>query len=52
VVGVNREGVLGVLAMIAITVVWIISPGATILLIGGSIGLLTVAVWVARKLRI
>lgn len=48
----TRETVLGVLAMTAIGVVWIVSPGAALLLIGGSIGLLTVAAWVARTLRI
>ena len=48
----TRETLIGVLVMIAIGAVWIVHPGAALLLIGASIGLLTVAVWVARKLRI
>jgi hypothetical protein len=44
--------VVGVLAMIAIAVVWTFSPGATILLIGGAIGVLGAAAWAARKMGI
>lgn len=50
--GVTRESVLSALAMILIAVVWTVHPGAALVLIGGSIGLLTITVWVARKLGI
>lgn len=51
-VPVKTTDVLGVLAVVALAVVWIVSPGATVLLIGALIGGLGLAAWVAGKLRI